>query len=293
MKKIFLIIFLVNYYFSSISQDLKTDSFFIFFSSYQTKLDLSDIKKLDFLFSGFKPVFTYSFSVYSISSFENEQQYFEENALVRSNNVINYLISKGVGFNDLIEVKQITETNNNLPSHIFSNEYSNIYVKLLIHSFEVRNQPHNLGLNQITGISIKEIEKNGLGVLKKGDNIDLGMLNFEPGRHTLLNESKSNLDKLLQLMQKYPSLKIEIQGHICCPEPGEKDGFDKDNSTYRLSYNRAEFVYNYLKDNGINKNRMTFFGFAHLRPLVEEIDDKTRAVNRRVEIKVVETKTEK
>jgi flagellar motor protein MotB len=53
--------------------------------------------------------------------------------------------------------------------------------------------------------------------------------------------------------------------------------------------NRAKFVYDYLIENGIEKERLSYKGYAHTRPkiLVENTPEEEQ-INRRVEIKITE-----
>ena len=50
--------------------------------------------------------------------------------------------------------------------------------------------------------------------LKKGDKFILKNLNFEGGRHMLIQESFPILQDLTRIMKTNPGLNIEIQGHI-------------------------------------------------------------------------------
>lgn len=122
---------------------------------------------------------------------------------------------------------------------------------------------------------------------KVGSTIILKNLNFVGGKHTLLRESVPIVLELLDVLKKNPSLEIEIQGHVCCAF-GTEDGLDLETNTYDLSVNRARAVYEYLIDNGIDKTRLSYQGFAHRFPLVypEDTEDK-KITNRRVEIKII------
>jgi outer membrane protein OmpA-like peptidoglycan-associated protein len=122
---------------------------------------------------------------------------------------------------------------------------------------------------------------------KVGSTIILKNLNFVGGKHILLHESVPIVLELLDVLKKNPSLEIEIQGHVCCAF-GSEDGLDLETNTYDLSVNRAKAVYQYLIDNGIDKNRLSFQGFAHRFPLVypEDTEEK-KTLNRRVEIKIL------
>lgn len=137
-------------------------------------------------------------------------------------------------------------------------------------------------------IPIPEIKNLGSKEFKKGDKISLPSLLFYGGRHVLLNSSLSTLDSLLIILKKYPDMKFEIQGHVCCTTT-ELDGFDWDTGTDNLSVNRALAIYQWLISKGIDKQRMTYKGFGGTQKIyLDESDLNKRALNRRVEILILE-----
>jgi len=119
-----------------------------------------------------------------------------------------------------------------------------------------------------------------------GANLRLENINFEGGRHKLIPSSIPTLQQLLKTMKAYPTLEIEIHGYICCEKPGS-DGLDFDTRTNDLSVNRARVVYDYLVERGIEATRLSYKGFGANNKLVEEKTEADRAINRRVEIKIV------
>lgn len=122
---------------------------------------------------------------------------------------------------------------------------------------------------------------------KTGTTLVLPNMHFAPGRHILLQHSYPVLEELRKVMEKYPSLQIEIHGHICCISGG-MDGPDMDLGTNDLSVQRAKAVYNYLVKAGISPSRMNYRGFGSSRKLVANERTETEATkNRRVEIKIV------
>lgn len=119
------------------------------------------------------------------------------------------------------------------------------------------------------------------------ENIVLEGLSFIPGRHYPLPQSGPVLERLLETMKRYPDLKIEIQGYICC-EYSQFDGIDQDTQEPHLSENRAKFVYEYLIESGIDAERMSYKGYGSSKPKVfPEVTEEDQQANRRVEIKVV------
>lgn len=124
--------------------------------------------------------------------------------------------------------------------------------------------------------------------LKDGSsNIVLNNLNFVGGRHILLPTSIPVLENILENMKKYPTLEVEIQGHICCADPNEIDGLDMDTNEKALSLNRAKAIFEYLVSNGINASRITYRGFGSRNRLIyPERNESDASINRRVEFKI-------
>jgi outer membrane protein OmpA-like peptidoglycan-associated protein len=120
-----------------------------------------------------------------------------------------------------------------------------------------------------------------------GRNIILHDLNFYAGRHIPLPQGYKVMQELLVIMRQHPSLRVQIQGYVCCNSDGF-DGRDEDTQASDLSIQRAKFVYDFLISQGIQKNRMTYKGYGSSNKIFpEEKDDFQMAANRRVEIKIV------
>lgn len=112
-----------------------------------------------------------------------------------------------------------------------------------------------------------------------GDHIYLENLLFERGSSKLTFKSKTQLDEISRLLMRYKNLQFEIQGHICCTPPYQKEAIDRETKKRQLSQNRAQSVYKYLVFKKISKNRMTFKGYGNTIPL-----GKGAEYDRRVEL---------
>lgn len=117
--------------------------------------------------------------------------------------------------------------------------------------------------------------------MEVGDKLRLKNLNFYNRSGRVVPKSIPVLAELLQIMKQNPKLKIEIQGHICCQPEGDVED---------ISTLRCKTVYNYLIENGIDKNRLSYKGFGSTMPLypIPEQNDFERDENRRVEIQIIE-----
>jgi outer membrane protein OmpA-like peptidoglycan-associated protein len=112
-----------------------------------------------------------------------------------------------------------------------------------------------------------------------GDHIYLENILFERGSSKLTAKSRTELEKVARLLQKYKNLSFEIQGHICCTPTFHKEAIDKDTRKRELSTNRALTVYKFFAGKNIPKSRMTYKGYGNTKPL-----GKGSEYDRRVEL---------
>lgn len=110
-------------------------------------------------------------------------------------------------------------------------------------------------------------------------NVDIKNIQFEFGKSILTQIGKDELDKLYSLLLKLPYLKIKIEGHT--DDHGEND------FNMILSNERVNQILNYLVNKGIQPDRLAAKGFGETKPLVPNTSEENRALNRRVEIKVL------
>ncbi len=115
--------------------------------------------------------------------------------------------------------------------------------------------------------------------IEKGATIVLKNIFFETGKFEVQKESKSELDKLVALLNDNPNLKIQIDGHT------DNVGLEKDNVP--LSNNRAKSVVNYLLNKGISNQRLSYKGFGASTPVAGNETEAGRAMNRRTELSVL------
>jgi outer membrane protein OmpA-like peptidoglycan-associated protein len=122
--------------------------------------------------------------------------------------------------------------------------------------------------------------KEAIAQAKVGDRIALKQILFHNHSAKFMPESEPILLELLCVMEENPTLKIEIQGHICC---------DTENRYAYISEARARAVYTYLLRYKIDRKRMTFKGYGTQYPLfpIPERNAQEEAANRRVEIRIV------
>lgn len=115
-----------------------------------------------------------------------------------------------------------------------------------------------------------------------GSKIVLKNIEFDLAKATLRSTSFPELDRLVKLLESYPSMIIEIGGHT--DNTGSKAINEK------LSAERAKAVVDYLVEKGIAQNRLTYAGYADTQPIADNKTETGRQQNRRVEFKVVSMK---
>lgn len=112
-----------------------------------------------------------------------------------------------------------------------------------------------------------------------GDKIKLKDMNFYNNMDVILPTSRPVLEELLAILKSRPTLKIQIQGHVCC---------QKEEPT-KISEKRAVAVYNYLIRNGIDATRLSYASFGASNPIypLPEKSEAEKVANRRVEIEII------
>lgn len=94
-------------------------------------------------------------------------------------------------------------------------------------------------------------------------------------RSDLTPNATTNLDKLVNVLQKYPDTDIEVIGHT------DNKGTDEYNQG--LSERRANSVSTYLRNHGVSSSRLTTKGMGETDPIATNDTEEGRAQNRRVE----------
>ena len=112
-----------------------------------------------------------------------------------------------------------------------------------------------------------------------GSTFVLRNIFFDFDKATLLQQSYKELQNLLDILCAHPTMKIEIGGHT--------DGKGSADYNLRLSESRAKAVVDYLIAKGIEPRRLHYKGYGKTRPIASNDTDEGRALNRRVEFRVL------
>lgn len=107
--------------------------------------------------------------------------------------------------------------------------------------------------------------------------IDLRGVNFAFDKSDLTPESIAILDQAVDVLNRYPAMKVEVAGHT--------DSVGTDAYNQGLSERRANVVYKYLTDKGIDAARLSGpNGYGETRPIDTNDNADGRARNRRTEL---------
>jgi len=128
--------------------------------------------------------------------------------------------------------------------------------------------------------SMKPMELNiPLQPIEAGGTVVLENVFFDTDKFQLKNESRVELQRLIEFMNFNKEVKIQISGHT------DNTGDKQKNIT--LSDNRAKAVTEYLISKGIAKERLTYKGYGDSKPLAPNDSEKNKAMNRRTEFMIL------
>ena len=112
--------------------------------------------------------------------------------------------------------------------------------------------------------------------------IELENIYFDFGKYDIKPEAALTLDVLVDLLNKYPRMEIQLGAHT--------DNRSSDLFNLALSHNRAASTLEYLVENGIDRKRLRSKGYGERIPLVDCRDNCTEeehSINRRCEFLIL------
>ena len=112
-----------------------------------------------------------------------------------------------------------------------------------------------------------------------GETMRLNNLIFPQGKAVIDPKSFEELDEVAQMMKENSKMVIQLEGHT------DNQGSSKAN--LKLSEDRVEAVKKYLASKGISKDRIKTKALGGSQPLSNEMTQQARALNRRVEMRVL------
>lgn len=105
-------------------------------------------------------------------------------------------------------------------------------------------------------------------------------IQFEFDEATIMEESHQILNDIVLTLLNNPEVSLEISGHTC--------NIGAEDYNQKLSERRAKAVVDYLIDKQIQADRLQYKGYGESDPLNDNSTPEQRALNRRVEVKVIE-----
>ncbi len=139
------------------------------------------------------------------------------------------------------------------------------------------------------GTTGSRLNKDGTGspdiaMFAKGDVIKIDNIYYDLDKADIRSDAAAELDKVVELMQKYPTMKIEMRSHT---DSRASAAYNK-----ILSANRAKRAAAYLKAKGISAKRLKATGYGETLPVNKckdgvDCTEEDYQQNRRTEIKIL------
>ena len=127
-----------------------------------------------------------------------------------------------------------------------------------------------------------QISLNPIDKLIVADRIELSPIYFEYDKSNVTAQAAFELDKLVQIMTKYPDLVINATSHT--------DYIGSNPYNLKLSDRRAKTTVQYVISKGVDENRISGIGKGETEPKVDcgtNCTDEERQLNRRSEFIIV------
>ncbi len=116
-------------------------------------------------------------------------------------------------------------------------------------------------------------------VTERGMKIRISNIEFPFGSNEIKYKGRVVLDRVFQILQKYESYDVLIEGHT--------DDIGKEEYNLELSERRAKAVNDYLLGRGIPADRLKYVGMGETVLLYPNDSDEHRRRNRRVEFMLI------
>jgi type IX secretion system PorP/SprF family membrane protein len=133
------------------------------------------------------------------------------------------------------------------------------------------------------------LSQNSLNPIKEGvilkklpskvQALNTKSVRFAFKQDTLSLYYQSYLDKVVEVLNEYPTLNVVVSGHTC------NIGTDTDNLI--LSKDRANYIKQDLIGRGISTERIIVMGLGSAYPIVPNTSEQNRQINRRVEFEFI------
>jgi outer membrane protein OmpA-like peptidoglycan-associated protein len=123
-------------------------------------------------------------------------------------------------------------------------------------------------------------------VVVRKDRIEIKQqVHFRPARSVILPSSYELLRQVAQVIKDAPNITVRIEGHT--------DTVGKLRTNIKVSQARADAVKAFLVKQGVEPKQLVAEGFGPTRPIASNSTRAGRALNRRVEFRILKPNPEK
>ena len=188
----------------------------------------------------------------------------------------------------IVKQARLIFSNDNGKDTVFTDDKGHYSVSNLMYSDVRVGISANDHLPFYQGIVVDSATKKvdfKLQTIAAGKKAALKNINFYTSSAEVMTESTPSMQELLQFMKDNGKCTVEIGGHITS---FYNTPYPEGSSLHSLSVARAKTIYDYLIQNGIDANRMTYKGYSNFNMIFESPQTEAEHLaNRRVEIKII------
>jgi outer membrane protein OmpA-like peptidoglycan-associated protein len=200
-----------------------------------------------------------------------------DNSIKISGRVTNSKTGEGIPARITFRADSIYATNGNMEGiYLISLKPAKVY-SIAIEATGYVNLSEKLDFQSIV---MNNVEMNfKLQPIEVGAVVNLKSVLFELGSTTLLDESYSELNVVVDFLKSNPNVVIELEGHT------DNRGDMRKNLV--LSQQRVDKIKSYLVSKGISPKRIQGKGYGGSRPIATNNTEEARRLNRRVEFRIL------
>ncbi len=132
--------------------------------------------------------------------------------------------------------------------------------------------------------TIVQVTEPVVGKLPNQSEMDILLTPIDHYGNSVSNldaRQRGELDDKIAILKKYPNINVRLEGHTC--------DLGSDSLNMRIGLQRADKVYNYMVNHGIDKARLQPLSKGETDHVVPNSNEENRKRNRRVEFPIIRT----